>query len=146
MRKINKKEFDYYFKNYKPILERTVNSAVLSELKGKDACRKMEHDALSSLVNIYWHLAQDFYPYKYFNIWLQKDLKCIDDVFEKLENDYKGKKLQKVKNLHGKWLLQAIESYAGPELEELKKGTSEYKFYKKMKQKGEFIIKNLDKR
>ncbi len=141
MRKVNKKEFDYYFKNYKPVFKRTVNLAVLSELNGKDACREMEHDALSSLVNIYGHLAQDFYPYKYFNTWLQKELKCIDDVFEKLENEYKGKKLQKVENMHGKWLLQAIKNYAGPELEELKKGTSEYKFYKKMKQKGDSIKK-----
>lgn len=143
MRKVTKKEFDYYFKNYKPVFERTVNLAVLSELNGKDACREMEHDALSSLVNIYGHLAQDFYPYKYFNMWLQKDLKCIDDVFEELENDYKGKEFQKVKDLHGKWLLQAIKNSSGPELEELRKGTSEYRFYKKMKQKSESIIKKL---
>lgn len=144
MRKINKKEFDCYFKNYKPVFERTVNLAVLSELKGKDKCKKMGYSAILDLVNTYWHLAQDFRPIKYYYTWLRKELSYIDDVFESLEKEYNGRDLQKVRSLHGKWLVNYVRPSLEDLEEEFRKGTSEYKFYKKMKQKGESVLKNLD--
>ena len=145
MRRITKKEFDYYFENYASLLEKGIRIAVACQIEKKGQYKSMEYDAMLDLMNAYWHLAQDFRPLKYFHKWLRKELGCIDGIFEKIGNEHEGKEFEKVMVLHGKSLVEFVEGVAGPDLEEFKKGTLDYAFYKRMKEKGDLLLSGINK-